>query len=315
MRLSTKLTTQCPQCGGQFDVSMAQLQLRKGFVRCVHCAHIFDGYETVVPEGEDVSVPSDQPSDHIALSAHPAVIRQRHAVTLQAPAREDAVFSISDPPPETVEHAPDEPLLSADGDSMPPELAEAIYVERRTPPAPVPAALPDFLGEARQRNWMFWCWSALSVLALLLALAQAAVIYRVQAAHAFPAARPLLERLCGGWGCQVEYPRFLHNIAILSSSLRMQPRTDQGKDVDSRLVLHLTLRNQDMRAQQWPTLLLDLTDFSGAVVIRRHLHPSDYLPQDLAGKPFAGASEVALRLPMAVQGVAVNGYQIKPFFP
>src|SRR5690606_6656724 len=44
-----ELTTQCPQCGEIFKASLEQLQLRKGYVRCINCAHIFDGYEAVVP--------------------------------------------------------------------------------------------------------------------------------------------------------------------------------------------------------------------------------------------------------------------------
>jgi len=316
MRLATKLTTQCPQCGGQFDVSMAQLQLRKGFVRCVHCAHIFDGYETVVPEGDAASALGDQTADQIQTPAHPAVIRHRdashirHTMTASGADADDAVFSISEIPPAVDNFSSDWHL--ADDDRMTlPEIPGAIYAERRVPP-PVSAALPDFLDDARPRRVMFWCWSLLSVLALLLALAQTVVMYRVQIASAFPATRALLVRLCDVWGCQVAYPRHLEKISILASSLRLQPRTDQSQD--SRLMLHVTLSNQADRPQQWPDLLLDLTDFSGAVVIRKHLHPADYLPQHLADQPFAAGSALALRLPLVVQGVTVNGYQIKPFF-
>jgi len=84
MRLATKVTTQCPQCGERFEVSMAQLQLRKGFVRCVQCAHIFDGYETVVAEAGDAAAPSDAAFALPAqASTPPVVIRQRHASATQ----------------------------------------------------------------------------------------------------------------------------------------------------------------------------------------------------------------------------------------
>jgi len=184
----------------------------------------------------------------------------------------------------------------------------------RTPP-PVPATLPDFLERAKPRDWRFWCWSVLAALALLLLLLQTAMVYRVQLASQYPAVRPLLTRLCGVWECQVEYPRRLDQVTVLSSSLRVQPRSDQSQTADTRLMLQMTLRNQDAQPQQWPAILLDLTDLSGAVVIRKHLHPADYLPVHLTGQPFAGRSELALQLPLAVQGVTVNGYQIKPFFP
>jgi len=44
------LTTKCPLCHTLFSVSATELQRRKGLIRCVHCAHIFDGYEAVVNE-------------------------------------------------------------------------------------------------------------------------------------------------------------------------------------------------------------------------------------------------------------------------
>jgi len=309
MKPNTKLTTQCPQCGGQFTVSMAQLQLRKGFVRCVHCAHIFDGYETVVPEEGDAWVP-DLPA---SMSGHPAVIRPRTGLP-RTPAQ-DEPFLISDAPSAEAGHTATGRVVDDDDDAIPTPSSEAIYAERRTPPMPVAATLPDFLGNTRRRGWMLWCWSLLSVLALFLLLAQVALVYRVQLASAFPAMRPPLERLCGVWGCRVEYPRNIDKVTILASSLRMQARTEPGDASESRLTLHVRLRNQDARAQQWPALLLDLTDFSGAVVIRKHLFPADYLPASLADEPFASHSELALRLPIVVQRVNVSGYQIRPFFP
>jgi len=324
-RLATKVVTQCPQCGGRFEVSMAQLQLRKGFVRCVHCAHIFDGYETVVPQASlaaqlPVQTPAQaQTRTHMQTPHSPAVIRQRHSVTLPDTAPDDGdsvheeAFSISDPVPESVD---DEPAWRLDEDDARTRIrsSDPIYAERRIAPAPAPATLQD---PAPQRVWVLWIWGLLDTLALIVLLAQLAVIYRVQIADQFPATRPVLERLCGAWGCQLDYPRRLDQLAILSSSLRMQPRTDQGTDADGllRLTLYVTLRNQDQRTQQWPTLRLDLTDVSGAVVIRKHLSPTDYLPTALADQPFAGRSELALRLPMQVQDVAVSGYQIHPFFP
>src|SRR5690606_18551426 len=48
-KMAMDLTTRCPQCGTEFQASLQQLQLRKGYIRCVNCAHIFDGYEAVVP--------------------------------------------------------------------------------------------------------------------------------------------------------------------------------------------------------------------------------------------------------------------------
>jgi len=358
MRLAPKVITQCPQCGGRFEVSMAQLQLRKGFVRCVQCATIFDGYETVVDEAGAAAPSSAAFTLPAQTPPPPVVIRQRHTISAPSAAGDatvgrDAAFSISDAPPPSTQ---DEPVwhlttnqsasLAACGEvkqghrhlepkapltcggeaptarseffneaaSAPSAQALGIYGESRTPPTADCASLPDFLEDNHRPGWRPWVWGVLCLLALLLLLAQAAVIYRVQLASQTPILRPALERLCDAWGCQVGYPRRLDQIVILSSSLRMQPGADPASP-ESRLTLDVTLRNQDARAQQWPSLQLSLTDVSGAVVIRKHLHAADYLPANLADKPFAAGSELALRLPLRVQGVTVNGYQIKPFFP
>src|SRR5690554_2249196 len=90
------LTTRCPQCGTTFLASLDQLQLRKGYIRCVKCAHIFDGYEAVVapdatPDHHPVaSPPSDKqpaaaaqrPHSMIAMSPTPSVVRGRLEFTI-----------------------------------------------------------------------------------------------------------------------------------------------------------------------------------------------------------------------------------------
>ena len=57
-----ELTTQCPRCHTRFTASVADLQRRKGFIRCVQCAYIFDGFEEVVPDSElDTGVAAQAP--------------------------------------------------------------------------------------------------------------------------------------------------------------------------------------------------------------------------------------------------------------
>jgi predicted Zn finger-like uncharacterized protein len=42
-----QLATQCPHCGTQFRVTLAQLELRDGQVRCGSCREVFNGIDTV----------------------------------------------------------------------------------------------------------------------------------------------------------------------------------------------------------------------------------------------------------------------------
>src|SRR6185312_11217785 len=78
-------------------------------------------------------------------------------------------------------------------------------------------------------------------------------------------------------------------------------------------VLQVTLRNQLDRPQEWPTLVLDLKDGSGALLVRRNLSPAEYLGPAMTGRPFAASSEALLRIPLALEGVRINGYQLDLF--
>lgn len=66
------LTTQCPHCETQFSVNASELQRRKGLVRCVQCAHIFDGYEAVVGPPAQGGQPSAMVLEHkVVPTQHP----------------------------------------------------------------------------------------------------------------------------------------------------------------------------------------------------------------------------------------------------
>ena len=115
--------------------------------------------------------------------------------------------------------------------------------------------------------------------------------------------------------CTVGYARRLERIAISASSLQPPPGAAAIDDGRSRLVLNLMLRNRYDKPQHWPALVLDLTDLSDTVVVRKVLRPEDYLtPEQLRG-PFGPAGELKISVPIEVAGVQVNGYQLDKFFP
>src|SRR5690606_9016063 len=107
------LTTRCPECGTTFSASLTQLQLRKGYIRCINCAHIFDGFEAVVSSergtaasakepsvGMDVPAPQDPPMHREPSVLGPSVLRLRTVAGNEpdhmraAPVR-DTAFTIS----------------------------------------------------------------------------------------------------------------------------------------------------------------------------------------------------------------------------
>src|SRR3546814_14378794 len=95
------LTTRCPRCGTVFEAGLQELQLRKGYIRCVQCAHIFDGYAAVVSDAAHTT--PDVPKPHVQTPAEPAFID--HAVpddvppSVFRPARQEPRFTIGDRDP------------------------------------------------------------------------------------------------------------------------------------------------------------------------------------------------------------------------
>ncbi|MFY3139235.1 DUF3426 domain-containing protein [Achromobacter xylosoxidans] len=178
-------------------------------------------------------------------------------------------------------------------------------------------APPEFLDQDRQERhgllrklWGYACLIGLLALGL-----QLLYVYRIDIANSVPALRPALEAACKPLGCTVGYARRLERIAISSSSLQPPTGAAAIDDGRTRLVLNLVLRNRYDKPQHWPALVLDLTDLSDTVVVRRVLMPENYLtPEQLRG-PFGPAGELKISVPIEVTGVQVNGYQLDKFFP
>jgi len=166
-------------------------------------------------------------------------------------------------------------------------------------------------------------WRVLVLLGMVLLLAQLAYIYRVQIANNVPMLRPALERACAPLDCTIPYSREIDRIAIMSSSLRSgsgaivgegAQADTEGKPETDAMLLQLTLRNTYDKPQEWPTLVLDLTDFSGALVVRKNLPPQSYLPLDVLEQPFQAGSEITVSVPIVLNGLKINGYQLDKFF-
>ncbi|HLU19602.1 MAG TPA: zinc-ribbon and DUF3426 domain-containing protein [Pusillimonas sp.] len=345
------LTTRCPQCLTEFPVSLQQLQLRKGYVRCINCAHIFDAYEAVVPAapvasptqppraseeaGFSVSASAASPTeprfvvsngkvDSATEHAEPSVsIRVRSAPAdstsftvrdhhLADDGTNEPIISGRDP----VHSGRREHSLGDQGAYRDDDIAQresGLYVEPRAGRE----AGPEFIHDDERSGIGIGgiLLSLLVVLGVVAALLQLAYIYRVQLANEFPGMRPALERYCDVVGCTVDYPRRIALIAIMDSSLQAVRDPGNADKGTSRLMLNVVLRNNYEKPQQWPNLAVELVDFSGTVAVRRSLTPADYLPEISRDGPFPGKSEVRITVPIEVRGVQINGYQLDKFFP
>ncbi|CAB3709722.1 hypothetical protein LMG1866_03027 [Achromobacter ruhlandii] len=200
------------------------------------------------------------------------------------------------------------------------DAAEPILGDTRTrysSATDVGRAPPEFLDEDRQqrRGLLRKVWGYACLIGLLALGLQLLYVYRIDIANSVPVLRPALEAACKPLGCTVGYARRLERIAISSSSLQPPTGAAAIDDGRTRLVLNLVLRNRYDKPQHWPALVLDLTDLSDTVVVRRVLMPENYLtPEQLRG-PFGPAGELKISVPIEVTRVQVNGYQLDKFFP
>lgn len=373
-----ELTTRCPDCGTIFPVSLEQLQLRKGYIRCIQCAHIFDGFEAVVPAEtargsatqpqsgaeptlsaqrfESSAAPNDydrpahqgfyippvDPSHDVGPQpARPFTIGvdsrpTRHAEASQAQAIGE--HSIPATPPMAPEPEDNEPRLPSvvrqRADMQGRSSRAAVSFSIAEPDTRVAAEdtptddflfveprverrsdryQPEFLADThRPRAWVTPLWAILILCGLVLLAIQGVYVFRAQLANNMPALRPALEAACDRLGCTVPYERRIDSILIAASALRAG---GPPEDEVSNLTLEVTLRNVHDRPQEWPTLVLDLKDAAGVVVVRRNLTPDVWVPAAMRQGPFAAGAEMRIELPVAVRGVRANGYQLDKFFP
>ena len=175
-------------------------------------------------------------------------------------------------------------------------------------------ALPDDGALRRRAAWHgLWGWACLLLVVCL--VVQAVYVYRTAIATEVPALRPVLQAACTAIGCEVGYARRIERISITGSSLQ-PPAAEAGAPADgrTRLLLTVTLRNRYDKPQPWPALVLELTDLSDTVVVRKIITPDIYLPPGTEG-PFPAGGERTLAVPVQTTGVQVNGYQLDRFFP
>ncbi len=397
-----ELKTRCPRCGTSFAASVELLQRRRGYIRCIQCAHIFDGFEEVIDEqapeptyvAPPVAVapaappveperpvsprqeqaqtvdlqapvpgprfvehsrhapPRDEGTAHESLQvrkfpdsilaqapvtpAAPSVIRARPRPEALQPDHQDDrdtsffVSASSVPEQDSGHHigqaswSGSEPEFSV-GDRA--NTLRASFPSRQadgTHDSDADLAQPDWTidpNPALQRETRYegeaslgqrvgsLIWTSLCVLGVVLFVAQLLYVYRVQIVSQIPLLRPVFERTCATLSCQVPYERRLDQIRVQASALH------KAANQPGQSTLGFTLRNEFERPQEWPTLVLDLKDFSGALIARRNLAPDQYLAPERREPAFAARSEITVRLPLNTGQLQVNGYQISPFFP
>ena len=313
------LTTRCPACGTRFRVVPDQPKISDGWVRCGHCADVFDATlhlsawvpppPAAEPEPELASEPEippvPQPDPPSVETADDNPISDFHAA-LQAFASQSS--------------SPPQPLgLDLDLSSeLPPEPAPVPPV----PPPPAeperpahddpPTEIPGFVQQARRQA--FWrsapMRSALLLLTLVLCVllaGQWALHQRSWVAARYPAVKPLLVQACDLLACTVEPLRRIDAIVIDSATLVR--RLGQFHSFD------IVLQNTADLPLAAPALELSLTDASDRVIARRVFLPQEW-PDAVNELPPRATVPVSFRLSIASgDDLPMAGYRALVFYP
>ena len=212
------------------------------------------------------------------------------------------------------------PLTDSSDDSVR-ALLEGIEVIEVSPlPEPAVAAAaappeePAFIRTAERapRRGFSIVFSGGTLLMLLLAIAQLAVIFRSDVLTRWQEARPALSQLCEVFGCTLGWPTQPDQLAVIGSELQSIAGTD---------VLELTavIRNRAAFTQALPALEVTLSDTQNRPVARKIFGPADYLaaagePRTRIDEGLAAGADMTIRIHFETRGLQAAGFLVYPFY-
>jgi predicted Zn finger-like uncharacterized protein len=333
------MITSCPACGTMFRVVPDQLKISEGWVRCGHCAEVFDATshladESILdaPPAEQATRPAELPTRPLDLVTQPAELPKRPELLQRrsepVPASEErsvesSSFFGDDEDSQSLEPSPlDTPfvfrpsdLIRQSGDSS--MLSQETRFEGEEPeededepPSPGLEKV-SFVRQARRkafgsRPMVRIAMAFLSVgLAVLLVL-QLAYQDRDRLAQAQPTLRPALERMCDALGCTLGAPRQIESLVIESSGFN-RLRADTYR-------LAFTLRNTSPLQVAAPAMELTVTDAQDQPIARRVITPAEFGSADVIAAGSEWSRSIGLVL--GTSGTArVAGYRLLAFYP
>lgn len=308
--------TRCPACSTSFKVVADQLRVSQGWVRCGHCADIFDANQDLKPWVPTPPVLTNVVDDEQQPSNR-AWAQQSQDAPAAAPSGDSTVEPDTAPidplEPEwdaTQEWAAapvnplDTPAQDLPIDLLPSE-SDALTVFE-------PQAEPRFVQQAkRQAFWDSWLVRVVLWLGVLLGLSALLLQWAVHDRHRLaawqPALKPVLSVVCQPLGCSIGPVQQLDAVVIDSSAL--------VRLLGQLHALDVVLKNTQAWPVALPSLELSLNDAQEQVLVRRVLLVQDWpdAPEVLA----AGESwPLKLRLSIALpEEQTMSGYRLALFYP
>lgn len=317
-----RLATRCPHCQTSFRVTMAQLELREGKVRCGACREVFNGIDHVFEHAKD--------SDFTLTSPAPQDLSDRMTLidfgslrgTRAAPA-ESSMQDELDALSRAIADLQGKPWAE------PPATPRSEFADDDdddTGQAPAgESAEPGFVQQARRRKrnarlWKVLLWVGIPLLLLAL-FAQLAYHFRSEIAARSPLADRALRAACARLGCTIRLPMQLDQLSLASSHLEQAApaalpadATAAPADAPHQLTLVALLRNRGDTVQAWPSLDLRLKNAEGTTVVRKALLPTQYLKPDEIQRGMAAHSEREIRIAFDLSGESPTDFDLALFY-
>jgi predicted Zn finger-like uncharacterized protein len=321
-----QLATQCPHCGTQFRVTLAQLELRDGRVRCGSCREVFNGIDTVfeytgepsaAPSADNQATEPEDFSNRMTLFdvGTPSGTKNAGSESNMQEELDALSRAISDlqskpwaptPVNERTEFADEQPVSSATASNAPEQ--------------------PGFVKEAREHargnsGRRVWLWVGIPLLLLAL-IAQLSWMFRNEIAARSPQAGKLLRAACVRLHCEIKLPLNLEQLSLSSSRLEQAPPSESapaaagnGSEAALRMTLIALLQNTSDTAQTWPALELTLRDTDGTLLVRKVFLAHNYVTPNELREGMPARSEREIRLPLALTGEPPAGFAVSIFYP
>lgn len=180
--------------------------------------------------------------------------------------------------------------------------------------AAAPAEEPAFVRATREKPQRSFSivFGGGSVVLLLLAAIQLAIVFRAEVLTRWPGSRPALVQLCSVFACSLGWPTRPDQLAVIGSELQQIPGTD---------VLELTavIRNRAPFTQALPALEVTLSDTQNRPVARKVFGPADYLaaagePRTRLDEGLGAGADMTIRLHFEARGLQPAGFLVYPFY-
>lgn len=155
-----------------------------------------------------------------------------------------------------------------------------------------------------------WSWVVVTLLLIIVLLAQTLYFFRVELAAHLPGIKLALTSYCKLLNCDIPLPKKIDQLSIESSDLESDPKQA------SAIVLNAILRNRALYAQTYPNLELTLTNSMDEALARRIFPPAEYLkPGEDEKQGLLSNHEIGIKLHLDTADLKPTGYRLFLFYP